>query len=68
MFNGSRKLLNFFEITKTNNSNSESSEEFLKQNAFLTFSWRFFRSITLEQLEFKLEKIIGILKKVCRKS
>ena len=27
---------------------------FWKQNAFLTYSWR------LEQLEFKLEKIIGI--------
>ena len=45
-----------FEIARTNYSNSESSEQFLKQNAFLTYSWRFFRSNRLEQLEFKLEK------------
>ena len=32
----------------------------LKQNAFLTCSWRFLRSQTIEQLLFKLEKIIGI--------
>ena len=31
-----------------------------KQNAFLTCSWRFLISNKLEQLEFKLEKIIGI--------
>ena len=30
------------------------------QNAFLTSSWRFLRSNNLEQLEIKLEKIIGI--------
>ena len=29
-------------------------------NAFLTCSWRFLISNELEQLEFKLEKIIGI--------
>ena len=34
--------------------------ELAKQNAFLTCSWRFLRSNELEQLEFKLEKIIGI--------
>ena len=39
---------------------SERSEQFLKQNAFLTCSWRFLRSNILEQLDFKLEKIIGI--------
>ena len=33
---------------------------FLQQNAFLTCSWRFLISNNLEQLEFKLEKIIGI--------
>ena len=33
-----------------------------QQNAFLTCSWRFLRSNTLEQLEFKLEKVIGIQK------
>ena len=32
--------------------------QFLKQSSFLSF----LRSNTLEQLEFKLEKIIGILK------
>ena len=36
------------------------SVQFLKQNAFLTCSWRFLRSDTSEQLKFKLEKIIGI--------
>ena len=30
------------------------------QNAFLTCSWRFLIPHKLEQLEFKLEKIIGI--------
>ena len=33
---------------------------FGEQNAFLICSWRFLRSNKLEQLEFKLEKIIGI--------
>ena len=32
----------------------------LKHNAFVTCSGRFLRSNTLEQLHFKLEKIIGI--------
>ena len=32
---------------------------FLKQNAFLTYSWRYLRYDKLERLEFKLEKIIG---------
>ena len=32
-------------------TNSERSVQFLKQNAFLTFSWRFPRSNTLEQLD-----------------
>ena len=39
--------------------NIESSKQFLKQNAFLT-SWRFLRYDKLEQVEFKLEKNIGI--------
>ena len=38
-------------------SDSKRSEFFLKQNAFLSGSWRFLR---LEHLEFKLEKIIGV--------
>ena len=33
------------------------SEQFLKQNAFLTCSWRFLKPNMLEQLELKLEKI-----------
>ena len=33
-----------------------------KQNAFLTCSWRFLISNKLEQLAFKLQKIIGIKK------
>jgi hypothetical protein len=33
---------------------------FWQQIAFLTCSWRFLRSNKLEQLKFKLEKIIGI--------
>ena len=37
-------------------SNSERSEQFMEQNAFLTCSWRLLRSNTLES---KLEKIIG---------
>ena len=36
------------------------SEQFLVTECFLTCSWRFLRSNELEQLEFKLEKIIGI--------
>ena len=34
--------------------------QFWKQNAFLTCSWKFLWSNILDQLEFKLEKIIGI--------
>ena len=33
---------------------------FWQQNAFLTCSWMFLISNKLEQLEFKLEKTIGI--------
>jgi len=45
-----------FEITRTIQSYSERSEEFLKQNDFLTCSWRFLSSNTLEQLRLKLKK------------
>ena len=38
----------------------QGQNNFWKQNAFLTSSWRFLISNRLEQLEFKLEKIIGI--------
>ena len=50
-----------FEITclRIIYSNSEFSTIF-EQNVFLTCSWRFLRSNTLEQLEFKLENNIGI--------
>ena len=48
-------------------SNSEWSEKFLKQNAFLTYSWRFLRSnIVLEKLEFKSERKNWDLK-TCKK-
>ena len=49
----------FYLIFKTIYLNSERSEQFLKQNAVLTYSWRFLRSNELEQLEFKLEKLLG---------
>jgi hypothetical protein len=48
-------------------SNSESSEQFLETNAFLTCSWRFLISNKLEQLEFKLKKKYWDLE-TCRKS
>ena len=43
-----------FDITKTIYSNSERSEQFLKQNVF--YSWRLIRPNELKQLGFKLEK------------
>ena len=49
-----------FEMTRTIYSNSESSEEYLVTECFLTCSWRFLMSNRLGQLEFKLEKNIGI--------
>ena len=49
-----------FEITRTIFSNSERSEHFLVTKCILTCSWRFLISFKLEQLEFKLEKIVGI--------
>ena len=45
-----------FEITRTIYSNSERSEQFLEQNAFLTYSLKFLRFDELEQFEVKLEK------------
>ena len=50
----------FFSITRTIFSHSERSEQFLLTECFLTCSWRFLISNKLEQLEFKLEKIVGI--------
>ena len=50
-----RSLEKFIQTVKAQNN-------FWQQNAFLTSSWRFLRSNKLEQLEFKSEKNIGILK------
>ena len=50
------RICKFFEIITAINSDSETSVQLLKQNAFLTCSWRFLRSNTLEQLELKLDK------------
>ena len=48
-----RSLEQFIQTVKDQNN-------FWQQNAFLTCSWRFLISNKLEQLEFKLEKNIGI--------
>ena len=48
-----RSLEQFIQTVKGQNN-------FWQQNVFLTCSWRFFTSNKLEQLEFKLKKIIGI--------
>ena len=53
----------FFEITRTIYLNSERLEQCLvTEYFFLNCSWRFLRSNKIEQLEFKLEKSIGIEK------
>ena len=56
------RICKIFEITRTIYLNGERSDQFFKQNFFFTCSWRFLRSNLLEQLKFKLEKIIGIQK------
>ena len=60
-----------FEITRTIYSNSESSVQFLKQNAFLTCSWRFLKSDTVElgfrSLQKKLEKKLSWISTNSRK-
>ena len=48
-----RSLEQFIQIVK-------GQKNFWQQNAFLICSWRFLISNKLEQLEFKLETIIGI--------
>ena len=48
-----RSVEQFFQTGKEQNN-------IWQQNVFLTCSWRFLISNQLEQLEFKLEKIIGI--------
>ena len=52
----------YYAISKTIYSNSESSDQFWKQNTFLTCSWKFITSNILEQLKLKFEKNIGIQK------
>ena len=48
-----RSIEQFIQAVKSQNN-------FWLQNAFLTCSWKFLISNNLEQLDFKLEKIIGI--------
>ena len=55
-----REFAKNFEITRTICSNSERSEQFVVTECFLNLFLEVFRSNKLEQLEFKLEKIIGI--------
>ena len=50
-----REFAKKIEITRTIHLNSVRSEQFLKQNAFLTCSRRFLRSKTLEKWVFKLK-------------
>ena len=69
-FNNQEKLLKFEVFSLKFENVLRSLEQFIqtvkgrnnfwKQNAVLTCSWRFLMSNKLEQLEFKLEKIIGI--------
>ena len=51
------RICKIFEITRTIYSNSERSEQFLVTECFFNL---FLRPNKLEQLEFKLEKFIGI--------
>ena len=44
------EFANKFEITRTIYLKSERSEQFMKQNALLIYSWRFLRSIIIEHL------------------
>ena len=55
-----KKICKNFEITRTTCLNSERSENFLVTNAFFACSRMLLISNKLEQLEFKLEEIIGI--------
>ena len=56
------RICKMFEIARAIYSNSERSEQFLKQNSFLTCSWSFFRS-NICVTTFKLKKNIGKVKK-----
>ena len=48
---------NFAKLLRSLEQNSEMSVQFLKQNAFFTYSWRILRFKTLEK--FKFQKKIG---------
>ena len=56
------RIFKNFEITRiiANALNSERSKQNLKQNSFLTYSWKFFRPNKSEKSEFRLEKVPGI--------
>ena len=56
-----REFAKFLRSLEQFYSNSERSEQVLVAECFFC-SWRFLRSNKLEQLEFKLEKFIGISK------
>ena len=61
LLNSRPRICKVFQIIITIHSNSvRGQNNFWLQNAFLTCSWRFLISDKLEQLEFKLEKGIGI--------
>ena len=53
-------LKSIFEISRTIYSNSDSSEQVLVTEFFLTCSWRFLIFDRLEQFKFKGGNIIGI--------
>ena len=54
------RISKVFEITRTIYSNSERSEQFMVTDCFLNLFLEVSHTNKLEQLEFKLEKIIGI--------
>ena len=54
------RIFKMFEITWTIYSSSERSEQTLVTECLLTCWWRLLRSNTLKQLQFKMEKNIGI--------
>ena len=62
------EFANFLRSLKQIYLNRERSEQFSKQNAFLTCSWRFLGLNTLEQLEFKSDKICNWDLETYRKS
>ena len=55
-----REFANFLRSPEQFIQTVKGGNNFCQQNAFLIYSWRFLRSDELEQLGFKLEKIVGI--------